>query len=431
MKKFWLLVLWLCTIFFIWGSTQAKDYSNNLHIINNEIFTNTLNYNIKNYNKFSNKDKKQIKEKQNENNRLSDFLLFNIWLPLRFFLFIWIIFLPFIANIYHEFLTNISKSLKIFFIHIKIFILWIFNFSRLQDKIDLYYGKLKGDFAKKYPIIIQYNPPKWLNCAEVWFLLYRKVRTKDLFPLIYERKAKGLIDIRTDNKSRIIISRIHAMPSSYSNYEEKLFDVLVPYQTTILEKYISRNPKFDKESLEYFWIQKWWFTKKYNNRKNPAIFLVPIIVYSIISVIYCYISQDEHTILYSILGLPILIPIIFIFGVIIDKPQYMETELWAKLISQIIGYRKFLETCDTQKLKLFLEKDPSYFDKILPYATVFWLKNKLIKNVTPVLGKISRPFHNLNKIQYSNYNIKYFILIWLFIICFEIICLIVYWIIFR
>ena len=129
----------------------------------------------------------------------------------------------------------ILKKIEIAIMHIKIFILWIFKFSWINEKIDLHCWELKWDFSKKFPVIIQYEPPKWLNSAEVWFLLYRKVRTKDLFSLIYGWKADGFIDIKLEGNSKIVITRLHMMPSNYKNYEENLFDVLIPYEKLCLK----------------------------------------------------------------------------------------------------------------------------------------------------------------------------------------------------
>jgi hypothetical protein len=50
-------------------------------------------------------------------------------------------------------------------------------------------------------------------------------------------------------------------------------------------------------------------------------------------------------------------------------------------------------------LKLFLEEDPLYFDKILPYAVVFWLDTKLIKIITPIMEEM-----NINPVR-CNWNI--------------------------
>ena len=52
-------------------------------------------------------------------------------------------------------------------------------------------------FSKKYPIIVQYAPPKWINPAEAWLLYNLSVEPTDLTSLIYQWKFEKLIDIKT------------------------------------------------------------------------------------------------------------------------------------------------------------------------------------------------------------------------------------------
>ena len=65
-----------------------------------------------------------------------------------------------------------------------------------------------------------------------------------------------------------------------------------------------------------------------------------------------------------------------------------ETEEWAKLISHVLWYREFLAACDENKLRLFLQQDPLYFDKILPYAVAFGLDTELIKKIEPIMQEM-------------------------------------------
>ena len=69
--------------------------------------------------------------------------------------------------------------------------------------------------------------------------------------------------------------------------------------------------------------------------------------------------------------------------------QLKETETWAKLISHLLWYKEFLAACDENKLKLFLQQDPLYFDKILPYAVAFGLDTELIKKIEPIMQEMN------------------------------------------
>jgi len=68
--------------------------------------------------------------------------------------------------------------------------------------------------------------------------------------------------------------------------------------------------------------------------------------------------------------------ICILFASIMDKlnPKY------TKLLGQILGFKDFIATAELDKLKELVEEDPEYFYHISPYAYVFGLSNKWIKN---------------------------------------------------
>ena len=92
--------------------------------------------------------------------------------------------------------------------------------------------------------------------------------------------------------------------------------------------------------------------------------------------------------------LPALFPILilgFFFFVVAMSwwSKFKETEEWARLIAHVLWYREFLAACDENKLRLFLQQDPLYFDKILPYAVAFGLDTELIKKIEPIMQEMN------------------------------------------
>ena len=86
-----------------------------------------------------------------------------------------------------------------------------------------------------------------------------------------------------------------------------------------------------------------------------------------------------------------------------------ESEEWFKLKSHILWYKEFLHACDENKLRLFLQQDPLYFDKILPYAIVFWLETELLKKIGPIFEEMnmeSSVYWNMNSIRTINHIIS-------------------------
>ena len=347
----------------------------------------------------------------------------NVWLFILWWLLgltgiVWIVVWEIIFRQNPEQAETISEKIGIFFLHIKTFFRWLFNFNWIAEKIDSKSNKLSEDFIKKYPIITQYNPPDWLNSAEIWLLLYRRVRSKDLLSLIYKWKADGLINIEANNKSEIIITRLHMIPGHYKNYEEHLFDVLIPYPTTVLKKYLKRSPKFDKWLLEKYAIKRWWVIPSSSRLVNIIIislFFIYIICLGAVSII----TQSTYIIWYGFIWLLLLLSLLILVKSISMKwNKFKETEEWAKLISHILWYKEFLKSCDENKLMLSLKNDPSYFERTLSFATVLWLKNELINKISPTLKHMNTSIYNLENIKYSSPNARYCVLLWIILMSF-------------
>jgi uncharacterized membrane protein len=62
----------------------------------------------------------------------------------------------------------------------------------------------------------------------------------------------------------------------------------------------------------------------------------------------------------------VLIPIIY-FSSKVD----VYTQKGARTLQYLLGFKDFIQKVEANKIKLFLEKDPEYLDKVLPYAVLF------------------------------------------------------------
>ena len=86
---------------------------------------------------------------------------------------------------------------------------------------------IKKEFREKYPVIIQYDPPKWLNSAEVWILLHRYSNPKDTFSLVYKWAYEWFIKIQSwQGNSDFSLVKIKDIPWDYPEYEKELFNDL-------------------------------------------------------------------------------------------------------------------------------------------------------------------------------------------------------------
>ncbi|MBR2389368.1 MAG: DUF2207 domain-containing protein [Mogibacterium sp.] len=57
-----------------------------------------------------------------------------------------------------------------------------------------------------------------------------------------------------------------------------------------------------------------------------------------------------------------------------------KTDSYTDLLGRVLGFRDFIRTAELDKLNELVEEDPQYFYHIMPYAYVFGLSNKWIRN---------------------------------------------------
>ncbi len=283
--------------------------------------------------------------------------------------------------------------------------------NRISRKIHLYnLGKwwtLKWKQKKKYPIIIQYNAPKWINSAEAWFLLHRYASSTDIFSLLYKWQAEWLIAISTDNTKnweKIIINKIKNIYRTCPLYEGLFFDNLFgELKTRELTRFSDISSLCDTKMLESYWIDKWWFQPKktWDNLKDELIhnkkfmcissfllvMIIILILFNVLSFKY-WIFFLRHWWIEDVF--PILWFVIFVvwLWILLKAPQKFErTDDGDKLASQILWFRMFIKQCDENKLKELMKLDPMYFSEILSYAVVFGLETNLLKNIIPMIDK--------------------------------------------
>lgn len=256
-----------------------------------------------------------------------------------------------------------------------------------ENWIDRKSGKLKWDFAKQFPVIVQYEPPKWINSAEAGLLLHREAKPKDILSLLYKRAAEWLIKLSFEENEEwflkkttknVIITKIRDIDPEAPAYENDFFKAIVRSEKSKISENTNLYNRLGLSTLESYWKKRWRFTG--GKSKGGLVTIWFVILYIIMDGLW---NRYPFVTILVFLGFFALV----IFSAVTSKLK--ETEEWARLISHILWYREFLAACDENKLKLFLQQDPLYFDKILPYAVAFGLDTELIKKIEPIMKEMN------------------------------------------
>ena len=253
--------------------------------------------------------------------------------------------------------------------------------------IDRKFGKLKWDFAKQFPVIVQYEPPKWVNSAEAGLLLHRGAKPKDILSLIYKRAAEWLIKLSFEEDEwsffkkatkNVIITKIRDINLESPAYERDFFKAIVRGEKSRLSGDTNLYNKLGLSTLEGYWRKRWWFT---GGKSKWWLLTVGFIV---LFFLMNFLGNG-----YPLIGVLAFFGFFALAIYSAAASKLKETEEWARLISHVLWYREFLAACDENKLRLFLQQDPLYFDKILPYAVAFGLDTELIKKIEPLLKEMN------------------------------------------
>ena len=261
--------------------------------------------------------------------------------------------------------------------------------------------KIWKKFGINYPIIVQYTPPKWINSSEAWLIFNCRVDPIDMTSLFYQWKNDKIIAINCVKKSpssndiqRVIITKLKDIPDESQMYEKDFFHTIFRKQdTVILDKNTKLNFLSSLYALEDYGIRKKWLCRR---KKTSFLWYLLFILLTL-----CLIPLFQHFGWIWVLIWIFVVPMIY--GISINNDYKIKlTDEWAKLASYIIWYAKFIKECDENQLRLFLEQDPLYVDKILPYAVAFGLEAELLKKATPLMKELEKNWITWNLIDIWN-----------------------------
>lgn len=315
--------------------------------------------------------------------------------------------------------------------YITCLIIWIviyFVFNQVQKKIKNKPASLWKIYAKKYPIIIQYAPPKWINPAEAWLLYNCSVEPTDLTSLIYQRKFEQLIDIKTftwknSNKEYIKLIKKNDMPLTRPLFESEIFDSIFSMgDVKIIEWAFQLRYALMLEDLEFHWEQKWRICRKEKkskeinlgkNKFSESAFIIWLYLFAMFSSLILDLVEISMNfsvfIRFIILFFGFVIWSVVLFWKMDGRWTFKFTDKWANLASQVIGYSQFIKSCDEDKIKMLLKDDPLFIDRTLPYATAFGMETEFLNKISPLKKDWNAKYVRWKKIPAWTSALRFFI----------------------
>jgi len=291
---------------------------------------------------------------------------------------------------------------------------------------------MRGFFGRSFPPY--YYPPKGLSVMQASVVLNGRSESKDIFPAILELAQQGYITIYNNEDDPYILKN-KKMRETRLTYDQKaimkalfkkdkdryeftsIVSSVESLKSSVIKK--SRETFFSTESSGFkgkfllnalFWfvalfsygayiayifygedvmalsigwmvmmvIGFWWFFYSLQIKSWLGGILSAIWTLAFSGIIVAIINELPSIDAIYMTPVPlvlIIIPALFF----IHSRIHPLSDKGLETYTQLIGLKKFIDQVDRDRIKELLKKDPSYMDRVLPYATLFGLNDHWIE----------------------------------------------------
>ena len=237
----------------------------------------------------------------------------------------------------------------------------------IQPNIDKLPNKIWN-----YPVVVQYNLPKWLNPSEVWMLYCKDYESTNVTCMVYKRENEWLIKMEDKWKWSYILHRNGEIGNNAPDYERRYWSIIFWYDRKQNVVWNDINPNFNYlydlgyvhiELLKYC-KEKWWLEEK-NDYNWLWIMLITFLINPILLFVWIviYFVYKGHKTWHNVLN---------------PFKKFYTTNKWDELLAQIIWYKYWLEKCEEEQMKKILEDDPWFKSRTFPYIVALRMNWKLL-----------------------------------------------------
>ncbi|HTO17179.1 MAG TPA: DUF2207 domain-containing protein [Edaphocola sp.] len=293
---------------------------------------------------------------------------------------------------------------------------WIGILSGILVLFGLLWLKYGKD--KKVVSITSYYPPKGIDPALAAYLMHDKLDKYNLISLIPKWGAEGLIKLKEIPKSGflesddLIITQIGTLAPNVPIYEKTMFDgifgglAMVMNLSEILEKIVFQNQtesktasfttssyniqdiggtqELDPKSIKMSSLKNVFYLNmnlaeeqlkktalQYYEISGEKARLIAITVSIILAIALPLLFANFYGLIAAISGF-----VIALILVILSFTMRKKNPKGDQAFSELKGFYEFVKLADVNRIKVLIERDPSYFEKTMSYALAFGFLKK-------------------------------------------------------
>ena len=239
---------------------------------------------------------------------------------------------------------------------------------------------------KKVVEVVEFYPPDHMSSLDVAFWKQGVITNRDTIPLMIELANEGYIRINQveqkkliGSKTDFVIEKIRPTYNGHDRCKHVFFNGLFASEKTQITAKDLKN-KFYKT------IEK--ITNMVNTSENRKLVfdaksMKMVLVGVVLSILGAVASIAIHaeTIGGSEKNIAVFIGVaIAVISAIFSFFIRRRTDKGHEYLQRIMGFKKFLETAEKEKLEALVDENPEYYYDILPYAYVLGVSDKWTKN---------------------------------------------------
>jgi len=241
---------------------------------------------------------------------------------------------------------------------------------------------------------INLYPPKGLTSAHVGAFVDQTSNTRDIVSLLPYWASEGYIEMKQIGEE-IYLYKMNNLPPDFPEYEHIIFNRL--FEESEVAKISDLKTKFHStlsiaQSLltSEVKLQDYYDPEYIKTFRSWKLVLFPLFMIGLglVSLIY-----------FKLIFLGIGFFAVALGGFILPLFNLPLTEKGARLKSEIDGFRRFLKDPDEKVLEKVIKEDPSYFDKMFPFAIAFGLEKNFLNKLEPYMTNVPYWYHSDHKNQ--------------------------------
>ena len=302
---------------------------------------------------------------------------------------------------------------------------------------------------------IEVRPPEGISSAEVGYIIDESADDKDLLSLIVYFAEKGYLEIVESEKDQFVLRKTASLPEGAPPYQKVFFEGLFQSETfrntekdrrrvsesldraklALRGHFTGKRSLWDDRSLlekrlilivqsagvmlmglsnamtlpgslilgTLIGLLEFFFMHCIRNRafKKKAVLALQIFFAGVIYLALCagmtaYAAYPE----YVRIACFVMTGNLWVVTGISDRSPYR-----CAMTGKLLGFRDFIKKADLDRINRLVEADPAYFYKVLPYAYVFGLTDRWIKQFEHIVVEPPAWYHGCAGEPYTLYRV--------------------------